>query len=77
MGEPAAYVRRRGFERPQMEQMILQYVDAHGKIARRDVMELCRVDENQAWYLLSQLVEKGQLQLVGKGRGAHYVAAER
>jgi ATP-dependent DNA helicase RecG len=76
MGEPAAYVRRRGFERPRMEQMILQYVEAHGKIARRDVVELCRVSKNQASYLLKTLVEKGQLKLKGRGRSAYYILAE-
>jgi ATP-dependent DNA helicase RecG len=73
MGEPAAYVRRRGFERPQMEQMILQYVDAHGKITRREVVELCRVSPNQARYLLKTLTDQGLLELVGVGRGAHYI----
>ena len=76
MGKPAAYVRTRGFERLQMEQMILQYVEAHGEIARRDVVNLCRVSEHQAGYLLKKLVERGELRLVGKGRGAHYVPQE-
>ena len=76
MGKPAAYVRTRGFERPQMEQMILQYVQAYGEIARRDVVELCRVSDNQARYLLETLVGRGALKLVGRGRGAHYVQTE-
>lgn len=76
MGKPAAYVRTRGFERLQMEQMILQYVQAHGGIARRDVVKLCRVSENQAGYLLKKLVDRDELRLVGKGRGAHYVLPE-
>jgi len=76
MGKPAAYVRTRGFERPRMEQMILQYVQAHGKIARRDVVELCRVSGHQARYLLKTLVDRGALRLVGRGRGAHYVQRE-
>lgn len=76
MGKPAAYVRTRGFERLQMEQMVLQYVQAHGEIARRDVVNLCRVSEHQAGYLLKKLVERGELRLVGKGRGAHYVPQE-
>jgi len=76
MGRPAAYVRTRGFERLQMEQMILQYVEAHGKIARRDVVGLCRVSENQARYLLQTLADRGALELVGRGRGAHYVQGE-
>ena len=76
MGEPAAYVRTHGFERRQMEQMILQFVQAHGQIARRNVMDLCRVDEDQASYLLGRLVEDGRLRLVGRGRGAHYVVGK-
>jgi ATP-dependent DNA helicase RecG len=56
-----------------MEQMILPYVDAHGKIARREVVELCRVSSNQARYLLKTLTDQGLLELVGVGRGAHYV----
>jgi ATP-dependent DNA helicase RecG len=76
MGKPAAYVRTRGFERLQMEQMILQYVEAHGEIARRDVVNLCRVSGNQARYLLKTLVDRGALELVGAGRGAHYVEGE-
>lgn len=72
LGQPAAYVRARGFEREQMEQMILQYVRAHGSITRRDVVELCRISENQAGYVLRKLVEQDQLCLAGKGRSAHY-----
>ena len=36
LGQPEAYVRARGLEPLQMEQMVLQYVQAHGRIARRD-----------------------------------------
>ena len=65
-------MRARGFEPLQMEQMVLQYVRAQGSITRRDVVELCRVSENQAGYLLKKLVERRVLRLVGRGRGAHY-----
>jgi ATP-dependent DNA helicase RecG len=76
VGEPAAYVRRRGFDRPQMEQMILDYAQAHGRIARRDAMELCRLNENQAAYLLRRLVQSGHLKRVGLGRSAFYQLRE-
>ncbi|MGA9350775.1 MAG: RNA-binding domain-containing protein [Anaerolineae bacterium] len=76
LGRPAAYVRARGFEAEQMKQMILQYVRAHGRIARREVMELCRINENQAGYLLKRLAQQGQLLLVGKGRSAYYESAK-
>lgn len=72
MGHPEAYIRARGFEPLQMEQMIFQYIQAHGQITRREVVELCRLSENQAGYLLKKLTERGELELVGSGRGAHY-----
>lgn len=72
LGQPAAYVRTRGFERPQMEQMIHQYIQAHGRITRGDVVNLCRVNNHQAYYLLKSLVEQGVIRLVGRGRSAYY-----
>ena len=72
MGEPAAYVRARGFEPLQMENMIRQYVQAHGRITRRDVVELCRVSKDQAYYLLKKLTEQGVLEQVGSGPKTHY-----
>ena len=76
VGTPSAYVRRRGFDRLQMEQMISEYVRAHNRITRREVMELCKVNENQAGYLLRHLVQQGKLSLAGKGRAAFYRAPE-
>src|SRR5438046_704936 len=72
LGEPAGYVRQAGFDAIQQEQMVLQYVAAHGKITRKDVGTLCRVNDDQATYLLRKLVRENKLELVGKGRGAHY-----
>jgi ATP-dependent DNA helicase RecG len=72
LGQPEAYVRARGFESQQMEQMILQYVQAHRRITRREAVRLCRVNEDQAYYLLKKLVQRGALQIVGRGRNAYY-----
>jgi predicted HTH transcriptional regulator len=69
----AFQVRARGFEPEQMEQMVLQYVRAHGRITRHEVMELCRVSDRQATYLLRKLVERGLLAKKGRGRGTLYV----
>jgi len=74
LGEKAAYVRMRGFETIQMEQMILQYVRAHGRITRKEAAELCQIKEHQAYYILQKLVQQGRVKLKGKGRSAHYVA---
>jgi ATP-dependent DNA helicase RecG len=50
LGLPSAYVRRRGFEPIQQEQMVLQYIDRFGSISRKEVAELCH---------LSSIVEAG------------------
>lgn len=51
---------------------ILAYVQAHGRVTRREVVAFCGLTEKQAEYRLRQLVKAGRLQLVGKGRNAHY-----
>jgi ATP-dependent DNA helicase RecG len=43
LGQPAAYVRQRGFEPLQQEQMVLQYVDKFGRITRKETCTLCQV----------------------------------
>ena len=72
LGEEAGYVRVRGFEPLQQEQMILSYVDAHGKITRREAAELCQITPLQARAVLKRLVDNGQLQLQGSRRGSFY-----
>jgi ATP-dependent DNA helicase RecG len=75
LGAPSAYVRRRGFEPIQWEQMILQYVRAHGRITRREAAELCQISSPQARNLLAKLTEKGLLLRQGRRRGIFYVLA--
>lgn len=72
LGEGAAYVRAKGFERQQMEQMILDYVRAHGRITRKEAAELCRIGPYQATRLLKRLVELGMLTPHGVGKGCWY-----
>lgn len=73
LDEQGAYVRLRGFEPFQQENMILQYVQAQGRITRRQSAELCRVSSSQARHLLARLVRQGRLRVEGKTRGAFYV----
>ena len=78
LGEQAAYVRQRGFEPLQQEQMVLQYVEKHGRITRREAAELCRLSGPQAYRMLQGLVEKGNLrQIGGRGRGVKYEHASK
>jgi ATP-dependent DNA helicase RecG len=72
LGDKAGYVRQRGFEPLQQEQMVLQYVEKHGRITRREATELCRVGPYQATRLLARLVEDGRLIRHGERKGAWY-----
>jgi ATP-dependent DNA helicase RecG len=78
LGENVAYVRQRGFEPIQQEQMVLQYVQKHGSIARREVAQLCSLSPNQAYRLLKRLEEQGVLHPSGKkGRSTRYVKSSK
>lgn len=73
LGEKAAYVRQRGFEPMQQEQMVIQYVEKHGLISRSEVAELCQLSLPQAYRLLQALVRKRLLaKPPGRGRGIRY-----
>ena len=72
-GNKAAYVRQRGFEPLQQEQMVLQYVGKHGRITRKEAADLCRLSSPQAYRLLARLVRNGSLVRQGElGRGVAY-----
>jgi len=73
LGQPAAYVRQRGFEPLQQEQMVLQYVEKHGRITRSEAAELCRLASSQAYRLLKRLEEAGKIRRIGGStRGVRY-----
>lgn len=70
---PASYVRVRGFEPLQQEQMVLQYVDAHGQISRAQAADLCAIAPDQASRLLRRLAQRGELVRRGERRGSVYM----
>ena len=72
LGEPASYVRQAGFDPLQQEQMVRSFVREHGRIRRRDVVDLCRVSVHQAKRLLGKLVDEGALVRTGVGRATQY-----
>jgi len=73
LGQKAAYIRQRGFEPLQQEQMVLQYVEKHGRISRREAAELCKITGSQAYRLLDRLAEQGRIVREGeRGRGVSY-----
>ncbi len=72
LGDKVAYVRSRGFEPLQQEQMVLQYVEKHGRITRREAAQLCRIASHQARDLLARLCIRGKLVMRGRGKGVFY-----
>ena len=72
LGQPAAYVRQRGFEPLQQEQMVLQYVDKFSRITREETCTLCQVGPYQAYRLLKGMVEKGLLIAKGQKKARYY-----
>lgn len=70
----AEYIRAKGFEPLQQEQMVLDYARKHGEISRGEAAELCQLNVHQASRLLQRISSKNkEFQLVGNGRGARYV----
>jgi ATP-dependent DNA helicase RecG len=69
---PAGYVRVRGFEPLQQEQMVLQYIDAHGQITRGEAADLCSIAPDQASRLLRRLARRGDLVQQGQRRWSTY-----
>jgi len=72
LGEKAAYVRQRGFEPLQQEQMIIQYLEKHKCISRAEAAELWRVGPYQATRLLKKLVKEKKIVMHGTKKGAWY-----
>ncbi len=69
---PSGYVRVHGFEPLQQEQMIQQYVQAHGQITRSQTAELCGLSPDQAGRVLRRLVAVGKLAHQGANKGRFY-----
>lgn len=65
LGKKASYIRQRGFEPLQQEQMILQYVEKHGSIKRSEAAELCKIGFMQAYRLLKRLEKHGKIERLG------------
>jgi ATP-dependent DNA helicase RecG len=71
-GSTAGYVRTKGFDEIQRRQMVLNAVEAEGKITRGQVMELCLLTRSEAYQLLKKMVEDGSLEKHGETRGVYY-----
>jgi ATP-dependent DNA helicase RecG len=62
-----------GFDRAQQEQMVLNYVAAHGQITRSEAANLCALSSSQASRLLRDMArDGGPLVATGAGRVTGY-----
>jgi ATP-dependent DNA helicase RecG len=76
-GKPEAYVRSHGIDPIRQEAMVLEYLEAHGRIERKHVMELCGLKGPQAGRLLTRMCERGKLKREGSPpRWTYYVPAQ-
>ncbi len=73
LGTQSTYVRVRGTDAIQREQMVLQFVESFGEITRAKTSELCMISPDTASNLLRRMAGKGLLELRGSRRTAHYV----
>jgi ATP-dependent DNA helicase RecG len=77
LGQSEGYVRAHGISPIRHEAMVLEYVQAHGRIERKHVMELCGVSKDQAARLLRKMGESGKLKRMGNPpRWTFYVIAK-
>lgn len=79
LGTLGAYARGAGalsgLEPVDREQLILQYVETHGRITRSQAAELCQVEALEVRGTLERLVRRGDLVLRGERRGSYYERA--
>lgn len=74
LGDPSGYIRTRGFEPIQQEQMILQYIDAHGKITRMQVSDLCHLTKDQAYRVLRKMCQRNMIEMIKESvRNIYYI----
>jgi ATP-dependent DNA helicase RecG len=75
MGQPEGYVRVHGISAIRHEAMVTEYIQAHGRIERKHVMELCGLSKDQATRLLNKMIETGKIERMGTPpRWTYYVA---
>ena len=61
LGDKAGYVRTHGISAIKYESMIKEYIEAHGKIVRANVIDLCGLSGDQAGRILDKMFKKGIL----------------
>ncbi|MCL2471559.1 MAG: putative DNA binding domain-containing protein [Propionibacteriaceae bacterium] len=69
----SAYVRVRGIDPLQQEQMVMSYIETYGRVTRAEVAKLCLMSSPEARLLLMRLRDEGKIEMCGAKRGAYYI----
>jgi len=56
----------------EIERKLLQYVNVHGKITRREAAELCKISDRQTRHLLKKLILTSKLKRIGQSKTTYY-----
>ena len=78
LGQAEGYVRAHGIAPLRHEALVMEFVQAHGRIQREQVMTLCGLTGDQASRLLKKMCVNGKLRRLGTPpRWVYYVAASK
>lgn len=77
LGQPEGYVRAHGIDRARQEGLVMEYLEAHERMTRKDVETLLGVTKSQARRLLERMMKSGKVKAQGNApRVTYYVMGE-
>lgn len=71
------YVRQTDIDRVRYPELVIKLAKTQGQVSRKNVAELLRISDSQAYRVLKRLADEGYLKMLGKGRGARYVISKK
>ena len=75
VGEEVTYTKMVGIDRIRHKEMVLEFLQHHGRIVNREAMKLCDLSRNSAYKLLDKMVRDNEIVKKGGGRWTFYTLA--
>ncbi len=75
LGFVERFTRDRGIDETRQLELIRKHLHSFGEITNEMAQRICGIDRSRAYHLLRKLVELGELQPIGRGRNAKYLAS--
>lgn len=77
LGQANGYVRTHGIDRLRQEGLVMEYIEAHGRITRAEMVKLLGVSPNQARRVIDRMRTSGKIKPKGNPpRWVYYVSAK-